>query len=94
MSENASRRALIGTGVGAGLAVATAGMTYAAGLAVGAVENLIDDCGIYDTLETLGIPEEDFPKLAEAAMTVARPLANNPRRVTAGDAIEIYSDAY
>lgn len=33
MSENASRRALIGTGVGAGLAVATAGMTYAAGLA-------------------------------------------------------------
>ncbi len=69
-------------------------LNEAAGLAVGAVENLIDDCGIYDTLETLGIPEEDFPKLAEAAMTVARPLANNPRRVTAGDAIEIYSDAY
>ncbi|MBN2539671.1 MAG: iron-containing alcohol dehydrogenase [Deltaproteobacteria bacterium] len=69
-------------------------LNEAAGLAVGAVENLIDDCGIYDTLETLGIPEEDFPKLAEAAMTVARPLANNPRMVTAGDAIEIYSDAY
>ncbi|HPQ43351.1 MAG TPA: iron-containing alcohol dehydrogenase [Syntrophales bacterium] len=69
-------------------------LNQAAGLAVGAVENLIDDCGIYDTLETIGIPEEDFPKLAEAAMTVARPLANNPRSVTVEDAIEIYSDAY
>ncbi|MBW2561479.1 MAG: iron-containing alcohol dehydrogenase, partial [Deltaproteobacteria bacterium] len=62
--------------------------------AVGAVEDLIDDCGIYDTLETLGIAEEDFPKLAQAAMTVARPLANNPRTVTEKDAIDIYNDAY
>lgn len=69
-------------------------LNEAAGLAVGAVEDLIDDCGIYDTLETLGIPEEDFPKLADTAMTVARPLANNPRKVTPQDAIEIYSDAY
>ena len=55
---------------------------------------MIDDCGIYDSLETLGIEEKDFPKLAEAAMTVARPLANNPRRMTEEDAIEIYNDAY
>ena len=69
-------------------------LNEAAGLAVGAVEDLIDDCGIYETLETLGIVEADFPKLADTAMTVARPLANNPRTVTPQDAIEIYSDAY
>ncbi len=69
-------------------------LNEAAGLAVGAVEDLIDDCGIYDSLETLDIEEEDFPKLAKAAMTVARPLENNPRRMTEEDAIEIYNDAY
>lgn len=66
----------------------------AAQLAVGAIEDLILDCSIYDSLETLGISPEDFPELAEIAMTVARPLANNPRRVTVADAIEIYEDAY
>ncbi|MDD5723045.1 MAG: iron-containing alcohol dehydrogenase [Syntrophales bacterium] len=69
-------------------------LNEAAGMAVGAVEDLIDDCGIYETLEALGIAEEDFPKLAKAAMTVARPLANNPRKITEADAIEIYNDAY
>jgi alcohol dehydrogenase len=58
------------------------------------VEDLIDDCGIYDSLETLGIMETDFPKLVDVAMTVARPLANNPRKITAQDALEIYNDAY
>ncbi len=78
------------------MGVPTDGMSLneAAGLAVGAVEDLIDDCCIYDTLETLGIQEEVFPKLAQVAMTVARPLANNPRKVTEEDAIEIYNDAY
>ncbi|MBN2688175.1 MAG: iron-containing alcohol dehydrogenase [Deltaproteobacteria bacterium] len=66
----------------------------AAELSVGAVEDLILDCCIYDSLETLGIPREDFPELAEIAMTVARPLANNPRKVSIADAIEIYEDAY
>jgi len=66
----------------------------AAQLAVGAIEDLILDCNIYDSLETLGISPEDFPELVEVAMTVARPLANNPRKVTAADAIEIYEDAY
>ncbi|MEA3486192.1 MAG: iron-containing alcohol dehydrogenase [Thermodesulfobacteriota bacterium] len=69
-------------------------LNEAAGLAVGAVENLIDDCGIYDSLETLDIKEEDFSKLAKAAMTVARPLANNPCRMTEDDAVDIYNDAF
>jgi len=66
----------------------------AAYLAVEAVQSLIEDCGIYTTLEDLNIPEEDFPDLAKVAMTVARPLENNPRKVTIEDAIEIYGEAY
>ncbi len=66
----------------------------AAYLAVEAVQSLIEDCGIYTTLEDLNIPEEDFPELAKAAMTVTRPLENNPRKVTIEDAIEIYGEAY
>lgn len=66
----------------------------AAYLAVEAVQSLIEDCGIYTTLEDLNIPEEDFPDLAKVAMTVTRPLENNPRKVTIEDAIEIYGEAY
>lgn len=66
----------------------------AACLAIDAVEALIEDCGIQETLETLQIPEEAFPELAKVAMTVARPLENNPRKVTAKDAVTIYEDAY
>lgn len=63
-------------------------------LAVEAVQSLIEDCGIYTTLEDLNIPEEAFPELAEVAMTVVRPLENNPRKLTIEDAIELYGEAY
>ena len=66
----------------------------AASLTVKAVETLIKDCGIHTKLKDLDIPEKDFPELAGAAMTVARPLANNPRKVTLEDAIKIYGQAY
>jgi alcohol dehydrogenase class IV len=66
----------------------------AAYLAVEAVEALVEDCGIFTGLEDLGIPEEAFPELAKVAMTVARPLENNPRKVTPADAIEIYKQVY
>ncbi len=66
----------------------------AAELAVEAVDNLIVDCGIYTTLEDLEIPEDDFEELAKVALTVARPLENNPRKVTMEDAIDIYRAAY
>jgi len=66
----------------------------AAYLAVEAVEALIEDCGIFTGLEALGIPEEDFPELAKIAMTVARPLENNPRKVSFEDAIEMYEQVY
>lgn len=66
----------------------------AACLALEAVEALIEDCGISLGLEKLDIPEEDFPMLADVAMTVARPLENNPRKVTREDAIGIYKRAF
>jgi alcohol dehydrogenase len=66
----------------------------AAYLALEAVEALIEDCGIDTSLEELGIKEKDFPALADVALTVARPLENNPRNVTKEDAIEIYADAF
>ncbi len=65
----------------------------AAMLAVEAVDVLIEDCDIATSLEELGIPEEDFPEMAKVAMTVARPLENNPRKVTLEDAIAIYRTA-
>jgi alcohol dehydrogenase len=66
----------------------------AAWQAVEAVNALIEDCGISQTLEDLDIPQESFQDLAKTAMTVARPLQNNPRKLTMEDAIEIYEDAY
>ena len=66
----------------------------AAYLAVEAVESLIEDCGIMTTLEELGIPEEDFPELAKVALTVARPLANNPCKMTPEEMVEIYQECY
>lgn len=66
----------------------------AAFLAVELVESLIEDCGIDESLESLDVSQDDFPEMAQIALTVARPLANNPRRVTAEDAVNIYYDAY
>ena len=66
----------------------------AAYLSVEAVESLIEDCGVFTTLEELDIPEEDFPELAKTAMTVARPLANNPCKMTPEEMVEIYQECY
>jgi alcohol dehydrogenase len=66
----------------------------AAYLAVEAVNALVEDCGIQTNLEDLGIREADFEELAKIALTVARPLANNPRQVTLEDAVAIYEDAF
>ncbi len=66
----------------------------AAYLAVEAVKSLIEDCGITTTLEELEIPEADFPELAKVAITVARPLANNPCRMTIEEMVDLYQEAY
>jgi alcohol dehydrogenase len=66
----------------------------AAYLALEAVETLIEDCGVHDSLAQFGIKEKDFPALAEVAATVARPLENNPRKLTKDDMIAIYTQAF
>ena len=66
----------------------------AAYLALEAVEALIEDCGIHATLARFGIKEKDFPALADVALTVARPLENNPRKITKDDMIAIYAPAF
>jgi alcohol dehydrogenase len=77
-----------------GEVIDTLPLREAAFMAVEAVQALIEDCGIYTTLEDLNIPEEALPELAEVAMTVLRPLENNPRKLTIEDAIDIYGEAY
>lgn len=66
----------------------------AAFLAVEAVEALIEDCGISASIKDFGVKETDFPALADVAMTVARPLENNPRKMTKDDMIAIYAEAF
>lgn len=66
----------------------------AAYLALEAVEALIEDCGVHETLAQFGIKEKDFPSLADVAVTVARPLENNPRKLTKDDMIAIYAQAF
>jgi alcohol dehydrogenase class IV len=66
----------------------------AAYLALEAVETLIEDCGVHDSLAQFGIKEKDFPALADVAVTVARPLENNPRKLTKDDMIAIYTQAF
>jgi len=66
----------------------------AAYLAVEAVEALIEDCGITSSVRDFGVKEEDFPALADVALTVARPLENNPRKMTKEDMIAIYAEAF
>ena len=65
----------------------------AAYLALDAVETLIEDCGIHETLAQFGIKEKDFQALADVAVTVARPLENNPRKISKDDMIAIYAQA-
>jgi alcohol dehydrogenase len=51
------------------------------------------DLGIPDTLRALNIPEEKLPEMAEIALTVARPVENNPRQPSKEDIIAIYKQA-
>lgn len=51
-------------------------------------------CGIPQRLRDTGIPETELPRLAQEAMKVTRLLKNNPRELTAADALGIYKAAY
>ena len=68
----------------------------AAQRAVEAVTKLSEEVSVPRKIKKLkaGIMEKDFPQMAAAAMKVTRPLENNPRPMTEGEAIKIYQEAY
>jgi alcohol dehydrogenase len=51
------------------------------------------DLGIPETLAELDIPADSIPEMADIALTVARPVENNPRRPSRDDIIAIYENA-
>ncbi len=65
-----------------------------ASLCVEALFNLNDDVGIPTTLKDLDIPFESIPEMAEIALTVTRPVENNPRKPSLEDVIAIYETAF
>lgn len=65
----------------------------AAGLTVEGLFQLNFDLEIPASLAKLNIPEEKIPEMADIALTVARPVENNPRRPTREDIIGIYEYA-
>jgi alcohol dehydrogenase class IV len=62
--------------------------------AADAVFQLSADIGIPQSLKALNIPEEVIPEMAEAAMKVAVPMANNPRPMTISAVEDIYREAF
>lgn len=66
----------------------------AAGVAVEAIRRLNADVGIPDSLAALDIRSDDIPEMARIALTVTRPVENNPRQPTLDDVIGIYEAAF
>lgn len=66
----------------------------AARLCVDALFELNADVGIPATLEELAIPCDKIPEMAKIALTVARPVANNPRKPTLDEVIALYEQAW
>jgi alcohol dehydrogenase len=66
----------------------------AAQLCVEALFDLNADTGIPATLADLDIPAESIPEMARIALTVARPVANNPRKPTLEEVIALYQEAH
>jgi alcohol dehydrogenase class IV len=65
-----------------------------AGLAIQAVRDLIEKCGLPARLSMIEIPKVAIPRMAVSAMKIQRLLVNNPRDVNLEDAITIYQNAY
>lgn len=59
--------------------------------AVEALQTLSADLRVPSHLSDFGVKQEDIAGLAEGAMKVTRLLANNPRKMTLQDAVEIYT---
>jgi alcohol dehydrogenase len=66
----------------------------AADAAVDSVRTLCADIGIPAFLSDLGIPMSDIPALVETALTVTRPVQNNPRILGTDEATMIYEQLF
>ena len=66
----------------------------AAELAVDAIHQLNADVGIPDSLNELNISSSKIPEMAKIALTVTRPVENNPRKPTIEDVIAVYEAAF
>jgi len=62
--------------------------------AVEAVYALNCDVGIPDNLAALGVERDRIPEMAKIALTVTRPVENNPRKPTLDDVVAIYEAAF
>lgn len=51
-------------------------------------------CGVPQRLRDVNIPAADLPRLAQEASKIQRLLKNNPRTVTAADALGIYEQSF
>ncbi|MGW8161467.1 MAG: iron-containing alcohol dehydrogenase, partial [Desulfobulbales bacterium] len=65
----------------------------AADLAVDGLFQLNADLNIPPTLSDLEIPEAKISEMADVALTVARPIENNPRRPSKEDIVAVYEYA-
>ncbi len=63
-------------------------------LCVDALFELNNDVDIPATLKDLDIPFDSIPEMAKIALTVTRPVENNPRKPSLEDVIAIYEEAF
>lgn len=77
-----------------GYDIADLSLREAAHAAVEAVYNLNSDVAIPTCLADLDIPADKIPEMAEIALTVTRPVENNPRKPTLDEVIAIYEIAH
>jgi alcohol dehydrogenase class IV len=61
---------------------------------VRAIAQLVTDLGVPRNLRALNVPREALPQMADKALAVDRPIANNPRTVDRADLLSIYQDIY
>ncbi len=66
----------------------------AALMAVEAIHLLNADVGIPHTLTELGISDKNIAEMSKIALTVTRPVENNPRKPTLEEVISVYKQAF
>jgi len=88
---NPGRFALLAEVLGA--EVADKPVREAAEAAVETVYRLNQDVGIPTSLADLKIPAKKIPEMAKIALTVTRPVENNPRKPTLEEVIQVYETA-